>query len=30
MAYIELPVVPELGREYPGIVGLMTFVPRPH
>src|ERR1700727_411815 len=27
MAYIELPVVPELGREFPGIVGLMTFRP---
>ncbi len=27
MAYIELPVNPELGREFPGIVGLMTFRP---
>lgn len=27
MAYIELPVIPELGREFPGIVGLMTFRP---
>jgi uncharacterized peroxidase-related enzyme len=27
MAYIDLPVAPELGREYPGIVGLMTFRP---
>src|SRR3984885_13838995 len=27
MAYIELPVVPELGREFPGIVGPMTFRP---
>jgi uncharacterized peroxidase-related enzyme len=27
MAYIELPVVAELGREFPGIVGLMTFRP---
>ena len=28
MAYIDLPVAPELGREFPGIVGLMTFRPR--
>ena len=27
MAYIELPIAPELGREYPGIVGPMTFRP---
>ncbi len=27
MAYIELPVAAELGREFPGIVGLMTFRP---
>ncbi len=27
MAYIELPVAPELGREFPGIVGPMTFRP---
>ncbi len=27
MAHIELPVVPELGREFPGIVGPMTFRP---
>src|SRR6202046_1383306 len=27
MAYINLPVAPELGREFPGIVGLMTFRP---
>lgn len=27
MAYIDLPVAPELGREFPGIVGLMTFRP---
>jgi alkylhydroperoxidase family enzyme len=27
MAYIELPIVPELGREFPGIVGPMTFRP---
>ena len=27
MAHIKLPVAPELGREYPGIVGLMTFRP---
>src|SRR5580692_3011672 len=27
MAYIELPIHPELGREFPGIVGLMTFRP---
>src|SRR3984957_16469097 len=27
MAYIKLPVAPELGREFPGIVGLMTFRP---
>jgi uncharacterized peroxidase-related enzyme len=28
MAYIDLPVAPELGREFPGIVGLMTFRPQ--
>lgn len=27
MAYIALPTAPELGREFPGIVGLMTFRP---
>ncbi len=27
MAYIDLPVAPELGREFPGIVGLLTFRP---
>src|SRR6202789_3589552 len=27
MAYIKLPVAPELGREFPGILGLMTFRP---
>jgi uncharacterized peroxidase-related enzyme len=27
MAWIELPVAPELGREFPGIVGPMTFRP---
>jgi uncharacterized peroxidase-related enzyme len=27
MAYINLPVAPELGREFPGILGLMTFRP---
>lgn len=27
MAHIQLPVVPELGREFPGIVGPMTFRP---
>jgi uncharacterized peroxidase-related enzyme len=27
MAYINLPVSEELGREFPGIVGLMTFRP---
>jgi uncharacterized peroxidase-related enzyme len=27
MAHIELPVVPELGREFPGILGPMTFRP---
>jgi len=27
MAYIELPIHPELGREFPGIVALMTFRP---
>lgn len=27
MAYIALPIVPELGREFPGIVGPMTFRP---
>jgi uncharacterized peroxidase-related enzyme len=27
MAYIDLPVAEELGREFPGIVGLMTFRP---
>jgi uncharacterized peroxidase-related enzyme len=27
MAYIQLPIAPELGREYPGIVGPMTFRP---
>jgi uncharacterized peroxidase-related enzyme len=27
MAYIDLPVAPELGREFPGIVGPMTFRP---
>ena len=27
MAYIKLPIAPELGREFPGIVGPMTFRP---
>jgi uncharacterized peroxidase-related enzyme len=27
MAYIDLPVATELGREFPGIVGPMTFRP---
>jgi uncharacterized peroxidase-related enzyme len=27
MAHIELPVAPELGREFPGILGPMTFRP---
>ena len=27
MAYIDLPIAPEFGREFPGIVGLMTFRP---
>jgi len=27
MAHIQLPVAPELGREFPGIVGPMTFRP---
>jgi uncharacterized peroxidase-related enzyme len=27
MAHIELPIAPELGREFPGILGLMTFRP---
>lgn len=27
MAYIKLPVAPEIGREFPGIVGPMTFRP---
>jgi uncharacterized peroxidase-related enzyme len=27
MAYIDLPIAPSLGREFPGIVGLMTFRP---
>ena len=27
MAYIDLPVAPALGREYPGVVGPMTFRP---
>ena len=27
MAYITLPIAPELGREFPGIVGPMTFRP---
>src|SRR6202167_1901920 len=27
MAYIDLPVAPELGREFPGILGLLTFRP---
>lgn len=27
MAHIQLPVATELGREFPGIVGLMTFRP---
>lgn len=27
MAYIELPIAADLGREFPGIVGLMTFRP---
>lgn len=27
MAHIQLPVAPELGREFPGILGPMTFRP---
>jgi len=27
MAFIALPVAPELGKEFPGILGLMTFRP---
>jgi uncharacterized peroxidase-related enzyme len=27
VAYIKLPIAPELGREFPGIVGPMTFRP---
>jgi len=27
MAHIQLPFAPELGREFPGILGLMTFRP---
>lgn len=27
MAWIELPIAPELGREFPGIMGPMTFRP---
>jgi uncharacterized peroxidase-related enzyme len=27
MAWIELPIAPELGREFPGILGPMTFRP---
>jgi uncharacterized peroxidase-related enzyme len=27
MAHITLPAAPELGREFPGILGLMTFRP---
>lgn len=27
MAWIDLPVAPELGREFPGILGPMTFRP---
>jgi hypothetical protein len=27
MAHIQLPVAAELGREFPGILGLMTFRP---
>ena len=27
MAHIELPIAPQLGREFPGIVGPMTFRP---
>jgi uncharacterized peroxidase-related enzyme len=27
VAHIELPIAPQLGREFPGIVGLMTFRP---
>jgi len=27
MAHIELPIAPELGREFPGILGPMTFRP---
>ncbi len=27
MAYIQLPIAEELGREYPGILGPMTFRP---
>lgn len=27
MAHIQLPVAAEMGREFPGILGLMTFRP---
>jgi len=27
MAHIQLPIAPELGREFPGILGPMTFRP---
>jgi len=27
MAWIELPIAPEPGREFPGIAGPMTFRP---
>jgi uncharacterized peroxidase-related enzyme len=27
MAHIQLPIAPELGKEFPGILGLMTFRP---
>lgn len=27
MAHIQLPIAPELGREFPGIVGPMTYRP---
>jgi hypothetical protein len=27
MAYIQLPIAEELGREFPGILGPMTFRP---
>ena len=27
MAHIELPIASQLGREFPGIVGPMTFRP---